>query len=91
MDSSKIPPSFSSTPGGYVSSFPKFIPKKQQNNKTISVLVEGNIGAGKSTFLDYFLKFQDMVEIIPEPVDQWRNYCGVNLLVCFFFSLPFWD
>lgn len=81
MDTSKNQSNFSRAPGGYVSMFPKFVSNNQQNDKTINVLVEGNIGAGKSTFLNYFSNVKDIVEIKSEPVDQWRNYCGVNLLV----------
>ena len=29
-----------------------------------TVIVEGNIGSGKSTFLDHFNKFQDEVSLI---------------------------
>lgn len=81
MDSSsKNQSSFSPSPGGYMSLFPKLTLKKP-----ITILVEGNIGAGKSTFLDYFLQYEDNFQILPEPVDQWRNFNGVNLLVCAFF------
>ena len=46
----------------------------------LTVCVEGNIGSGKSTLLNYFSSFND-VEVVPEPVDKWRNVKGLNLLV----------
>jgi len=51
-------------------------PKK---NRPFTVIVEGNIGSGKTTFLDYFAKFKD-VEVLQEPVNKWRNVQGHNLL-----------
>lgn len=47
--------------------------------KPYTILIEGNIGVGKSTFLKYFEKF-DSVETIPEPVKEWQNFKGTNLL-----------
>jgi len=43
------------------------------------VSVEGNIGCGKSTFLNYFKPFP-AVQIYPEPVGDWCNVNGHNLL-----------
>jgi len=43
------------------------------------VSIEGNIGSGKSTMLKYFEKFQD-VELVPEPVAEWCDVKGHNLL-----------
>lgn len=47
--------------------------------RPITVLVEGNIGAGKSLFLD---RFKDVpgIQILPEPVNKWRDVKGSNLL-----------
>ena len=42
--------------------------------------VEGNIGSGKSTFLQYFRESEN-VEIATEPVDLWKNVRGHNTLV----------
>lgn len=50
-----------------------------QSFKPLSIIVEGNIASGKTTFLDYFRK-DDEVAIIKEPVDLWRNCRGHNLL-----------
>lgn len=45
-----------------------------------TVFIEGNIGAGKTTFLNYFRKYEDVC-LHAEPVDKWRNVQGINLLV----------
>lgn len=43
----------------------------------VKLAVEGNIGAGKSTFLDVLsdgsLELQDIIEIVPEPVEEWQR------------------
>ncbi|EFA11257.1 deoxynucleoside kinase [Tribolium castaneum] len=44
-----------------------------------TVIVEGNIGCGKTTFLNYFQQFDD-VNVLAEPVNKWRNCNGYNLL-----------
>ncbi|GFN90435.1 thymidine kinase 2, mitochondrial-like [Plakobranchus ocellatus] len=43
------------------------------------VIVEGNIGCGKSTFLNYFKRYKN-VEVCKEPVDEWKNVMGYNAL-----------
>ncbi len=48
------------------------------NNK--SFLVEGNIGAGKSTFLNKLSLVSENIQIIPEPVAVWTNYKEHNYL-----------
>ena len=50
------------------------------NTRPFTLVVEGNIGSGKTTFLDHFQKFDNKVEILTEPVDKWRNANGHNLL-----------
>ncbi|KAK2708928.1 hypothetical protein QYM36_014529 [Artemia franciscana] len=50
-----------------------------RGDKPYTVLVEGNIGSGKTSFLNYFSQFKD-VETLAEPVDKWRNFKGFNLL-----------
>lgn len=43
------------------------------NNKApYTVFVEGNIGSGKTTFLNHFRQFQDVC-LMTEPVENWRN------------------
>lgn len=50
--------------------------------------VEGNIGTGKSTFLEMIEKnFGDMYQVIYEPVDIWTNFkdsSGKNILQYFY-------
>ncbi|XP_064642733.1 thymidine kinase 2, mitochondrial-like [Lineus longissimus] len=40
-----------------------------------TVVVEGNIGSGKSTFIEYF-KDSPNVKLIPEPVGMWKSVNG---------------
>jgi len=56
-----------------------------QTDSTPSPLfvVEGNIGAGKSTFLKMLEKYMH-VQIILEPTDQWQNIDGENILDLFY-------
>lgn len=49
-----------------------------------TICVEGNIGCGKTTFLDFFkgrlaASGEPASEIFVEPVDKWRNVEGENL------------
>lgn len=44
-----------------------------------TIFVEGNIGSGKTTFLNRFSKYDAL--ILSEPVEKWRNVRGHNLLV----------
>ena len=53
--------------------------KSMQTNRPFVVSIEGNIGAGKSTMLKFFESYND-VELIPEPVAQWCDVNGHNLL-----------
>ena len=46
--------------------------------------MEGNIGAGKTTFLNNFDKYSKLVEVISEPVQKWRDVNGHNLLEKFY-------
>ncbi|KAG7589831.1 P-loop containing nucleoside triphosphate hydrolase [Arabidopsis suecica] len=45
--------------------------------KRLTFCVEGNISVGKSTFLQRIanetVELQDLVEIVPEPVDKWQD------------------
>jgi len=50
------------------------------SNKPYTVIVEGNIGSGKTTFLQPFMKHKNLVEVCPEPVEKWQNLQGHNLL-----------
>lgn len=46
--------------------------------KPLTVIVEGNIGVGKSTFIESLSK-NELIEFFPEPLDQWQNLNGHNL------------
>ena len=60
----------------------KYIQLRMNENqrKPFTVIVEGNIGCGKTTFLEHFSRFEKRVEVLTEPVDRWRNANGHNLL-----------
>lgn len=49
------------------------------SQRKLTILVEGNIGSGKSTFLKYLEKAIDL-QIFPEPIPHWTNFNGCNLL-----------
>lgn len=56
------------------------ISKMSANNvKPFTVFVEGNIGSGKTTFLEHFRQFED-ITLLTEPVEMWRDLKGCNLL-----------
>src|SRR5687767_14025036 len=48
--------------------------------KMLTIAVEGNIGAGKSCFMSLFETTTPSVKIIKEPVEEWTDLHGVNLL-----------
>jgi len=58
----------------------KIISNHKPAKRPFTVIVEGNIGSGKTTFLNYFNQFSD-VEVLQEPVQKWRDVQGHNLLV----------
>merc|ERR1712079_482561 len=53
---------------------------KQDPRRPFTVCVEGNIGCGKTTFLEHFSQFERQVEVLKEPVERWRDVNGHNLL-----------
>ena len=53
-------------------------------NRCLSIIIEGNIGAGKSTVLNILKQNLDIFKIIEEPVTKWTNIDGVNLLKNFY-------
>ena len=55
-------------------------PTPSTSRRPFTVMVEGNIGSGKSTYLRHFTKFSDNVEVVMEPVEKWRNLKSHNLL-----------
>ena len=51
----------------------------KDRTRPYTIIVEGNIGSGKTTFLEPFSRHEE-VEVLAEPVDMWRNCQGHNLL-----------
>ncbi len=58
----------------------KRISSSSENTGSLTVAVEGNIGSGKSTFLNYCSNRPDII-VHPEPIEKWRSVQGENLLV----------
>ena len=58
------------------------------NNNRLLIL-EGNIGAGKSTFLKILGEEFDL-EIVPEPTDKWQKIGDDNLLNLFYKDTSRW-
>lgn len=59
----------------------------QQN--TPYFVVEGNIGAGKSTFLHLVQQYLD-AQLVFEPHHKWQDVAGENLLDHFYKDMPRW-
>ena len=49
-------------------------------SKPCVISVEGNIGGGKSTLLN-FLSHNQNFEILTEPIEEWRNINNQNLFL----------
>ncbi|XP_011637504.1 deoxynucleoside kinase-like [Pogonomyrmex barbatus] len=60
----------------------EMISTRKLYNNPFTISIEGNIGSGKTTFLNHFQNFN--ATILQEPVDLWRNVAGVNLLDLFY-------
>ncbi len=58
-------------------------------SKVKTVYIEGNVGAGKSTFLNSIKKHVD-VQVMYEPHELWENVGGHNLLERFFLDQKRW-
>ena len=56
------------------------IATRNMSSRPYTVIVEGNIGSGKTTFLKPFERHKGIVEVCPEPVEKWRDLQGHNLL-----------
>lgn len=56
---------------------------------SLTIAVEGNIGAGKSTFLEFCHSKPGCLGL-PEPVDKWTNLNGTNLLAEFYADRSRW-
>ncbi|HJZ23842.1 MAG TPA: deoxynucleoside kinase [Candidatus Babeliales bacterium] len=60
-----------------------------QKNSIMSLIVEGNIGAGKSTFLKIISDYL-AINPIMEPLDEWQYINGENLLQKFYQDTKRW-
>ena len=57
----------------------------QDNNQKYRVYsIESPIGTGKSTFLRRLKKYLPNAIIIPEPIEEWKNFNGTNMLDIFY-------
>jgi len=52
---------------------------KDKEEKPFVIAIEGNIGSGKSTMINYLKQFDD-VQCHPEPLGKWTDVSGENLL-----------
>ena len=52
--------------------------------------LEGNIGAGKTTIMKIICNHFNDVEFVEEPVSQWQNLGGLNLLDAFYTDPKRW-
>uniref|UniRef100_A0A2A4ITE5 Deoxynucleoside kinase domain-containing protein n=2 Tax=Heliothis virescens TaxID=7102 RepID=A0A2A4ITE5_HELVI len=59
------------------------------NKRPFRVSIEGNIGSGKSTCIKFFDKYPN-VEKHGEPLHEWRNVCGHNLLGLLYSDMNKW-
>lgn len=60
------------------------------SNRPFTVIVEGNIGSGKTTFLNHFNKYDDVC-VLAEPIQLWRNCNGHNLLGLMYEDIKKWS
>lgn len=54
--------------------------RSAQSHAPYTVFIEGNVGSGKTTFLEQFSDCPD-VFMAKEPVHKWQDVCGHNFLV----------
>src|SRR5699024_10367783 len=58
-------------------------PSPAGSRKVLRIIVEGNIGCGKTTFLSIFSRKSTSLLnkplVVPEPIDLWRNVGGSNI------------
>lgn len=54
------------------------------------LFIEGNIGVGKSTFLNIIRQHIPQAIVTLEPCDEWQNISGHNLLQAFYQDGPRW-
>ena len=59
------------------------------SNKPYTVIVEGNIGSGKTTFFYFFLKHKNIIEVCPEPVEKWQNLQVCAYIIIFLIRISY--
>lgn len=52
--------------------------------------IEGNIGAGKTTLINLINKYNNNIIVIEEPIKEWKNLGGNNLLNEFYTNPKRW-
>ena len=52
--------------------------KKEANKIPYTIYIEGNVGCGKSTFLELFRSYPN-IQIVQEPVAEWQNVSGTTI------------
>lgn len=67
----------------------KEIKTDKNEDRPFRVSIEGNIGAGKSTCIEYFKKVPQ-IETHAEPLEWWRNLNGDNLLELVYKDIDKW-
>ncbi|XP_041978020.1 deoxynucleoside kinase-like [Aricia agestis] len=60
------------------------------SKRPFRVSIEGNIGSGKSTCIKHFHKYKN-VESHPEPIKEWRDVSGHNLLGLLYSDMNQWS
>ena len=68
--------------------FPQSSIEKIKTKKVYAL--EGNIGAGKTTLLKILGNYFKDIEFVEEPVHQWQNLSGMNLLNVFYSEPKRW-
>ncbi|XP_066262894.1 deoxynucleoside kinase-like [Euwallacea similis] len=62
----------------------------KSSTRPFSVIVEGNIGSGKTTFLQHFNEYENVC-VLAEPIELWRNCNGHNLLGLMYEDVKKWS
>ncbi|KAL0271809.1 UNVERIFIED_CONTAM: hypothetical protein PYX00_008793 [Menopon gallinae] len=61
----------------------------ETTKKPFTIIVEGNIGSGKTTFINHFKSNKDILTLT-EPVEEWKNLKGYNLLHLMYNDINKW-
>lgn len=85
-NSPELPRPWSPTP---LSSCEDGFPNNERALLHSNVNIEGNIGCGKSTFLKLLQEKIDILDL-PEPVQEWTNSSGLNLLYHYYIKPEKW-